>query len=158
MPANETEVHYLCQPAGGHPVPVPVEFLAVQDFLADEPACRALWEFISTQFRTRHKFLAIWQGVRYVALHRTAAGAVDGLLLVTAPVNWQIDYVVVAAESRGQGIASALVTATVNAAAERGVPYVMLTSKASLRPLYEACGFRVVAAKEGGEPRVARGA
>ena len=66
-------------------------------------------------------------------------------------MNWQIDYVVVRAEFRGQGIAEALVNATVNEALERKVPYVMLTSREGLRPLYEsACGFTVVATKGDG--------
>lgn len=140
----EPEVHYFCKPTAMRPVPLSVEFLTAQEFLADEPACKALWEFVSTQFRTRHKFLTIWPGVRFLALHRNAARNADGMLLVTTPVNWQIDYVVVSPESRGQGIASALILATLNEACRRNVPYVMLTSKASLRPLYESCGFQVV--------------
>ena len=140
----ETEVHYFCKPSRILSVAVPCEFLTFQEFLADEPACRALWEFVSTQFRTRSKFLAIWPGVRYVALHRNAEGTVDGMLLVTTPVNWQIDYVVVHPASRGQGIATALVQTTLNQAYMHKAPYVMLTSKESLRPLYEASGFEVV--------------
>jgi GNAT superfamily N-acetyltransferase len=141
---SEPELHYFCRPTALHPVARPIEFLTVQEFVADEPACQRLWELVSTQFRTRGKFLAVWPGVRFVALHRNADGAADGFLLVNAPINWQIDYVVVCAEARGQGIASALVTETANQAALRGVPYVMLTSKESLRPLYEACGFTPV--------------
>lgn len=143
MPA-EPEVYYFCKPAGVRPPAVPVEFLTVQEFLADEAACQVLWEIVSTQFRTRGKFLAVWQGVRYVAAHRNPAGDVDGLLLVTTPVNWQIDYVVVKPEARGQGVASALVQTALNHAYLHKAPYVMLTSKESLRPLYEACGFEVV--------------
>jgi predicted GNAT family N-acyltransferase len=68
------------------------------------------------------------------------------MLLVSAPLNWQIDYVVVRDDARGQGIATSLVNATVNQALARHVPYVMLTSKESLRPLYaEQCGFTPVA-------------
>ena len=44
-------------------------------------------------------------------------------------------------EAHGSGIASALVTETANQALLRGAPYVMLTSKERLRPLYEGCGF-----------------
>jgi ribosomal protein S18 acetylase RimI-like enzyme len=144
MPADDPDVYYICVPTGTRPVPTPVAFVTFQEFLADEPGCKVLWDLVATQFRTRSKFLAIWRGVSFVAVHRNAAGAVDGFLLISAPVNWQIDYVVVAPESRGQGIASALVAATANEAAARGVPYVMLTSRASLRPLYEACGFMVI--------------
>jgi GNAT superfamily N-acetyltransferase len=140
----EPELHYFCRPTAHQPVARPIEFLTVQEFIADEPACKRLWDLISTQFRTRGKFLAVWPGVRFVALHRNADGAADAFLLVNAPVNWQIDYVVVCEEARGQGIASALVTETANRALLRGVPYVMLTSKESLRPLYEACGFTPV--------------
>jgi GNAT superfamily N-acetyltransferase len=142
----EPELYYFCKPTALHPVARPVEFLTVQEFIADEPACKRLWDLVSTQFRTRGKFLAVWSGVRFVALHRAADGTADGFLLVNAPINWQIDYVVVGAESRGQGIASALVTETANQAFLRGVPYVMLTSKESLRPLYEACGFAPIEA------------
>lgn len=142
--ANEPELHYFCRPIGPRTAALPVEFRSAAEFLADEQACRVLWELVSTQFRTRSKFLAIWAGVRFVAVHRAADGSADGFLLVNAPVNWQIDYVVVRAESRGQGIAGALVTETVNQAFLRGVPYVMLTSRASLRPLYEGCGFVAV--------------
>lgn len=144
----EQDVHYICKPSGERSLAAPIEFVRIQDFLADEPACRVLWELVATQFRTRSKFLAVWQSVKFVALHRNAAGTVDGLLLISAPVNWQIDYVVVSPESRGQGIASALVTATANEAAKRSVPYVMLTSRASLRPLYEACGFLLIRTDE----------
>lgn len=141
---SEPELHYFCKPTALRPAARPVEFVTAQEFLADEPACRRLWELVSTQFRTRGKFLAVWAGVRFVALHRDPDGNADGFLLVNAPINWQIDYVVVAAESRGRGIASALVVETANQALLRGVPYVMLTSKESLRPLYEACGFHPV--------------
>ena len=140
----EPELYYFYKPTDIRPAGLPVEFLTVQEFLADEPGCRAVWEMIDTQFHTRSKFLAIWPGVRYVALHRDADGQVDGFLLVTTPVNWQIDYVVVRPESRGQGIASALVRAALSQAYLHRAPYVMLTSKESLRPLYESCGFEVV--------------
>jgi GNAT superfamily N-acetyltransferase len=149
----EPELHYFCKPAALRPVALPIEFLTAQEFVADEPACRRLWDLVSTQFRTRGKFLAVWPGVRFVALHRTRDGRPDGFLLVNAPVNWQIDYVVVCPESRGHGIASALVTETANQAFLRGVPYVMLTSKESLRPLYEACGFVPVNATQRPSPR-----
>lgn len=141
---TEPELHYYCAPEGDLSVDLPVEFLGVQEFLADEPACRALWDLIGTSFRTRSKFLTIWTGVRYVALHRGPGGSVDGLLLVTAPINWQIDYVVVRPEARGRGVAGDLVRATLNEAHVRKVPYVMLTSREGLRPLYEGCGFTVV--------------
>jgi ribosomal protein S18 acetylase RimI-like enzyme len=142
--AAEPELHYFCMPDRPRPPDIPVRFLPVTDFLTDEPACRGLWELISTQFHTRGKFLAVWPGVRFVAVHRAADCQPDGFLLVTTPVNWQIDYVVVHPDSRGQGIAAALVRETVTQAFRRGVPYVMLTSRASLRPLYEGCGFSVV--------------
>ncbi|HEY2785852.1 MAG TPA: GNAT family N-acetyltransferase [Fimbriiglobus sp.] len=140
----EPDFYYFHKPNGPRPVKERVEFLPVQEFLADEPACKAFWNLLVTQFNTRSKFLAIWPGVRYVALHRNPAGAADGFLLVTCPVNWQIDYVVVDPESRGRGIAAALVAETLNRAYEHRAPYVMLTSKASLRPMYEAGGFTVV--------------
>jgi GNAT superfamily N-acetyltransferase len=146
----EAELYYLCQPNGERPVAHPVTFLSVQAFLTDEPACRALWDFIATQFRTRHKFLTIWQTVRHVAMIQDPSTAmIKGMLLVTSPVNWQIDYVVVHPDARRQGIAAALVKQTVNEAYRRGVPYVMLTSKESLRPLYEGeCGLTVVGRRE----------
>ncbi|AMV23316.1 Acetyltransferase (GNAT) family protein [Gemmata sp. SH-PL17] len=139
--SSDAELHYICQPTDLRPVAQAIEFLTTQELLADEPACQRLWDLIETQFRTRSKFLAVWGGVRFVAVHRNTDDRADGFLLVNAPVNWQIDYVVVGPEARGQGIASALVVETANQAFLRGVPYVMLTSKASLRPLYETCGF-----------------
>ncbi len=142
--SSEAELYYFCKPTEADPADLPVEFLTVQELLADEPACRAVWDMIDTQFRTRSKFLAVWPGVRYVALHRDADGQVDGFLLVTTPINWQIDYVVVRPDSRGQGIASALVRTALGQAYLNQAPYVMLTSKESLRPLYESCGFEVV--------------
>jgi GNAT superfamily N-acetyltransferase len=149
MATPDSELYYICQPTTEpRPVALPIEFWTVQEFLSSEPDCRRLWELISTQFRTRHKFLSIWPGVRFACVHRNANGELDGVLLITAPVNWQIDYVVVAPESRGHGIASALVVAAVNEAGRREVPYLMLTSKASLRPLYEGCGFRAIAEKD----------
>ena len=141
---TEPELYYFCQPNTGVAPGLPVAFVPVQEFLADEPACKMLWELVDTQFRTRGKFLAVWRTAGYVAVHRDADGAVDGFLLVSALVNWQVDYVVVRPDARGQGVAAALVKTTVREALRRGVPYVMLTSKASLRPLYEACGFEVV--------------
>ena len=140
----ESELHYFCKPTDVRPVGLPVEFLTVQEFLSDEACCKTIWEMIGHQFHTRSKFLAIWQGVRYVAVHRDTVGQVDGLLFVTTPVNWQIDYVVVRPESRGRGIASALVHTALNQAYLHKTPYVMLTSKETLRPLYESCGFEVV--------------
>ena len=124
----EPELYYFHAPAGRRPVSVPVVFLSVQEFLADEPACRALWDLLVSQFRTRSKFLAIWPNVRYVALHRNDTGVADGFLLVTSPVNWQIDYVVVHPDSRGKGIAQALVVETLNRAHALNVPYVPFTT------------------------------
>ena len=141
---DDTELYYFCKPAGDLPAGVPTEFVPVTEFLGDEPACKMLWELLETQFRTRSKFLAIWRAVSFVAMHRDGEGVLDGFLLVSAPVNWQIDYVVVRPDSRGQGIASKLVTATLGQAYLHRAPYVMLTSKESLRPLYESCGFAVV--------------
>jgi GNAT superfamily N-acetyltransferase len=138
------EFHYYCPPPADLPVDGSIALVPVTDFLADEPACKALWHLIETQFRTRSKFLAIWRCVSYVVVHRNQAGDADGFLLVSAPVNWQIDYVVVHPDARGQGIASKLVTQTVRHAAIAKVPYVMLSSKPSLRNLYATCGFRVV--------------
>ena len=66
----EPELYYFCKPAGVRPTRVPVEVLTAQEFLADEPGCRAVWDLVDTMFRTRSKFLAIWPGVRYVAAHR----------------------------------------------------------------------------------------
>jgi GNAT superfamily N-acetyltransferase len=82
--------------------------------------------------------------VNFVCLHRAADGSADGFLVVNAPVNWQLDYVVVRPDARGQGIATALVVEAVNQAYARSVPYVMLTSKPELRPLYASCGFTVI--------------
>lgn len=141
---HESELHYIHRPAGLRPVARVIDFLTTQEFVADEPACKRLWELVGAQFRTRGKFLAVWAGVRFVAVHRDVDGRADGFLLVNAPVTWQIDYVVVGPEAHGRGIASALVTETTNQAFLRGVPYIMLTSKESLRPLYEGCGFTSV--------------
>jgi ribosomal protein S18 acetylase RimI-like enzyme len=140
----EDELYYIQLPVDPRPVASDVEIQLVQDFLQDEVACRALWELLSDQFRTRSKFLSIWPSVRYVALHRTG-DEVTGLLLISATINWQIDYVVVRPDARRRGIAAKLVNAAINRAHELQVPYVMLTSRESLRPLYEGeCGFRVV--------------
>jgi GNAT superfamily N-acetyltransferase len=138
------DLHYLCAPRYERPVDLPVEFITVQEFLVDEPACKLLWELISTQFKTRGKFLTIWPSVRFVAVCRDSDGCAAGFLLVTAPVNWQIDYVVVRPNARGKGVATALVNAALNEALLRKAPYVMLTSHENLRSLYEGCGFTVV--------------
>ena len=143
MPAHH-ELYYYHVPRNERPVGHRVEFLPVQSFVADEPSCKALWDLLSTQFRTRGKFLAIWSGVRFVAVHRDTDGEADGFLLVNAPVNWQIDYVVVRTDRRGLGIAGALVGETLNEAFRRGVPFVSLTSREELRPFYEMCGFTPV--------------
>ena len=144
------ELYYLYRPTEARAPTLPIAFQPVSEFLQDEPACKTLWELVSTQFRTRSKFLAIWSGVRYVAVHRNAEGSADGFLLVNAPVNWQIDYVVVHPDYRGQGIAAALLLEAMNQAHLLRVPYVMLTSKPSLRSLYESCGFTVVGMKDQG--------
>jgi ribosomal protein S18 acetylase RimI-like enzyme len=144
-PRSDDNLHYLHVPDREFPVAMPIEFVGVQDFLTDEAASRVLWDLVASQFRSRHKFLAVWRCVSWVALHRGPAGEMDGCLLVSAPINWQIDYVVVAPQARGQGIGAALVKATLNQALARRVPYVMLSSRPELRPLYEGeCGFRVV--------------
>ena len=145
--SHEPELVYVCYPTEPRSAALPIEFFPVTEFLSDEPACRLLWDLISSQFRTRGKFLAVWSGVRFVAIHRDEVGDVDGFLLVNSPVNWQIDYVVVRPDARGRGIAGALVMETIDQAQRRGVPLVMLTSKPSLRPLYESCGFHVVGQK-----------
>jgi ribosomal protein S18 acetylase RimI-like enzyme len=143
--ATDAELYYLGQPTRELPVAHPAEFVPVQEFLADESACRALWDFVTTQFRTRSKFLTVWPHVRFVTMIREA-GFIKGLLLVTTPVNWQIDYVVVHPDARRQGIAASLVKTALNQAYQRKVPYVMLTSTEYLRPLYEGeCNFKVVA-------------
>lgn len=144
---TDPELHYFYRPNCIRPIPHPVDVVPVQEFLADEPACQAFWELIASQFHTRSKFLAVWPGVRFVAVSRDPDGRADGFLLVTAPVNWQIDYVVVRPDRRGHGIASALIVAALNLAHRQGVPYVMLTGSQSLRSLYEGCGFSVVAAR-----------
>jgi GNAT superfamily N-acetyltransferase len=82
--------------------------------------------------------------VRHVAVHRDSNGFANGFLLVNAPVNWQIDYVVVHPDSRGQGIAASLVIETLHQAFLHGVPFVTLASKPALREFYETCGFKVV--------------
>ena len=137
-------MHLICEPAGQFAVDRAVDFVAVQDFLGDESACRAVWDLATGQFRTRGKFLAIWPAVRHLVIHRDPAGAVDGFLLVSEIVNWQLDYVVVRDDARGKGIASALVCGALNEACRRRVPYVMLTCGDDLSPLYERCGFRPV--------------
>ena len=140
----ENELYYIRLPADNVPVSPEVEIVSMQEFVRDEPACQALWHFIDSQFRTRSKFLAIWPNVRFVAVHRTQE-EVTGLLLISTTINWQIDYVVVRPDARRRGIAAALVNTTVSRAYELNVPYVMLTSREGLRPLYEGeCGFRVV--------------
>ncbi len=144
----EPELHYFCKPRQRLAVTHPIEFVTAAEFTSDESACKALWELVATQFRTRGKFLAVWSGVKFVAISRDQQSAADGFLLVNAPVNWQIDYVVVRPDRRGHGIAAALLQETLNQAFLRGVPYVMLTSKASLRPLYESQGFTPVNACE----------
>ncbi len=143
--SDEATLHYFRQPSSQQAVRLPIEFVTVQHFTAAEKDCLCLWDMVATQFRTRSKFLMIWPHVRYLCLHRTAAGELDGFALVSTPLNWQIDYVVVHPQSRGQGIASALVQTALNEAHRAKTPYVMLTSRDGLRALYEGeCGFRVV--------------
>jgi GNAT superfamily N-acetyltransferase len=144
----EAELYYQCIPSVRREVALPVEFLPVSEFCTDEAACRMLWELITTQFRTRGKFLAIWPHVRYVAVYRDEKG-VAGLLLVSTALNWQVDYVVVRPDARHRDIATSLVAATLNKALDMRVPYVMLTSREGLRPLYEGkCGFSVVGRRD----------
>ena len=138
-------MHMICEPVAASTVDQPVDVVTVQEILDDEPVCRSIWDLVTDQFRTRGKFLAIWPGVRHVVLHRDPDRAIDGFLLVTAMVNWQLDYVVVRHDARGKGIASALVRGALNAACHRRVPYVLLTCADELAPLYEGCGFKPVA-------------
>lgn len=139
------QLYYILVPHRKRAVHLPVEFLTVTEFLRDEAACHTVWDMLHTEFHTRSKLLAIWPSVRHVALHRRD-GEVVGALLVSTPLNWQIDYVMVRPDMRHQGISMALVNETVNQALAANAPYVMLTSRPALRPLYEGrCGFRVVA-------------
>lgn len=142
---GEIELHYLCRPTSAQAQPLMGEFVTTQEFLTDEMSSKELWTLIHEQFRTRSKFLAIWQNVKFIAIHRDNNGLADGFVLVSSLVNWQIDYVVVKTSSRGQGIAAGLVRLALQNAFLHHTPYVMLTSKESLRPLYEGCGFQVVA-------------
>jgi GNAT superfamily N-acetyltransferase len=145
---EEATLYYIQTPGEERPVGQRVEFLPVNIFLAQEDLCKPFWEMVTEQFKTRSKFLSIWPSVSFVAVHRRA-DELAGFLLVSAPVNWQIDYVTVRPEWRGLGIATALVNEAMNQALARGVPYVMLTSRAGLRPLYEGeCGFTVVGTNE----------
>ncbi len=151
---TEPTLYYMHVPRASRPVSHPIEFVPTSRFLEEEPLCKQLWELISTQFRTRSTFLQIWQSVRFVALYRHEGG-LGGSLLVSTPHNWQIDYVVVCEELRGRGIAEALVNEALNQAFARKAPYVMLTSRASLRKFYEgACGFTVVGSNEEQQPRM----
>lgn len=139
-----TEFYYIQVPRHVRPVMHDVKFQSITDFLKDEAACRDTWDLITRYFRTRSKFLSIWPCVRYVTFYRKADDLV-ALLLVSASLNWQIDYVLVRDDFRHQGIATSLIHHTLNQALVARVPYVMLTSKESLRPLYEGeCGFRVI--------------
>jgi ribosomal protein S18 acetylase RimI-like enzyme len=146
--ANETNLYYFCTPRMDLDVHLPVEILTTQEFLNGEADCKVLWDLVSEHFRTRSKFLTIWTTVRYVAVCRDDDGQIAGMLLISTPINWQIDYVVVRPEARGSGVATALVRAALNHAAQANAPYVMLTSRESLRPLYESCGFSVINAPE----------
>lgn len=140
----ERQLFYIYLPKEPRVVDSDVEVVSVQEFMRDENACQMLWDLVSTQFRTRGKFLTVWPSVRHIVLHRDSTGEVDGFLLISAPINWQIDYVVVHPLGRGQGIATKLMNAALHLAYEAQPPYVMLTSKESLRPLYEGCGFQVI--------------
>src|SRR5262245_39800222 len=115
--SSEPELYYIQVPGERRPASANVEIISVQDFLENEDDCRSLWQLIDSQFRTRSKFLSIWPAVRFVAVHRTG-DVVDGLLLISTAINWQIDYVVVRPESRRRGVAAALVNATMNHALE----------------------------------------
>jgi GNAT superfamily N-acetyltransferase len=151
---NAEQLYYIHVPRRRRPVDLPVEFLTVTDFLRDEAACRAVWDLLHSEFHTRSKFLAIWPSVRHIALHRRDSEVV-GALLVSTPLNWQIDYVMVRPDMRHQGISMALVNETTNQALSANAPYVMLTSRPELRPLYEGrCGFRVVAQSDSASPPV----
>src|SRR5262245_18355338 len=78
-PAAEGQLYYMHTPTRRRRVTRPVEFLPASEFVADEPPCRALWDMIATIFKTRGKFLAIWQCVRYVALMRHGEELVGAL-------------------------------------------------------------------------------
>ena len=144
---EEGQVFYLHVPTRFRPVGQKVEFLPVSIFLEDEETCKVVWEMITGHFKTRSKFLAIWPSVRFVAIHGRGQ-ELSGFLLVSTPLNWQIDYVVVRPNRRHEGIAAALVNETINQALARNVPYLMLTSREGLRPLYEdTCGFSLVGKK-----------
>jgi ribosomal protein S18 acetylase RimI-like enzyme len=145
---QETELHYLQVPTRLREIKHKVDFLPVTEFLEDEESCKVLWEMVSGNFTTRSKFLTIWPCVRFVAVHGRGRD-LGGLLLVSAPLNWQIDYVVVHPQRRHEGIAASLVNETLNQALARKVPYVMLSSRERLRDLYErTCGFAVVGRSE----------
>ena len=142
-------LHYICIPTESRAVSLAIDIVPIEEFLLDDAACKMLWSMMESQFRTRSKFLAVWRTAAFVALHRDEVHEVDGLLLITSAINWQIDYVVVRPDARGQGIAQQLVMAALNRAAVLNIPYVMLSSKESLRGLYERCGFMVVDCHQG---------
>ena len=137
-------LHYICIPTDVQTVHLSIDIVPIEELLLDDAACQRLWTMIESQFRTRSKFLAVWRTASFVALHRDDVHDVDGLLLITSAINWQLDYVVVRPDARGQGIAQQLVIAALNRAAVLNIPYVMLSSKESLRGLYERCGFMAI--------------
>ena len=134
---REPELHYFHKPHEPQSGLKLAEFLPVQDFLADEPACKELWDVAVQPCSTRAA--SSWPSGRACGTSRSIAtrtATPTGSCSSPSPVNWQIDYVVVKPDSRGQGIATQLVRTALHHAYLHRTPYVMLTSKESLRPLY----------------------
>src|SRR5437870_4999558 len=98
---KEAELYYLHTPARFRPVRHKIDFMPVTQLLEDEETCQAIWELLSSQFKTRSKLLTIWPNVRFVALHGRGS-ELSGFLFVSAPLNWQIDYVVVRPTRRNE--------------------------------------------------------
>jgi GNAT superfamily N-acetyltransferase len=138
-----SKLYYMLVPKEPQLVSHVVDFLDITEVLRNESLCDQIWTMIHREYVTRSKFLSIWQSVKFVATYCNLA-TLDGFLLVSAPVNWQIDYVTVWPSRRGEGIARSLLAETINQAIERNVPYICLTSKIELRKLYEGVGFKPV--------------
>ena len=103
----EPELHYFCKPTDVRPVRLPVEFLPVAGVPRRRAGVQAVWDLVATSSAPAASSSRSGRACGSSPSTATPTGGVDGFLLVNAPVNWQIDYVVVRPERRGQGIASA---------------------------------------------------
>ncbi len=140
-----SEIHYIYKPNRYKTTSRHVKAYSIYELLDNESYCRDVLKLINENYRHLHKFLTVLRHATYIYMMKEEeTERVLAFLLVTENLNWQIDYVTVCQERRKKGVAQAMLNTCLNQAYINNIPYVMLSSKEELIPLYESVGFKQI--------------